>query len=304
MDTTSPPRDLNIGRHELYQYYPDKQESLICLEATYAEVNQSSLWNTASEMVKERLRTDSAVVKATSDLQIANDRFDSGTPAPPQRLGGAAEGAAQNLFGAGAFGNAPPNTPFCKAHFDPDLPTLPDDYNRAAELAMGPLRSQNIQWVHNTRWIKDTEFLEMRHQACDVLKMLVAAPWDHLVKDVTPVDFLEAAVRHLVMGDERSAVQQAEKLQGKTTGVPLNSPIGFVPQAHPLLQCLHDIPTFLEAPRRHFDALKALSVATEYKMRPHRFLKIVMRFVGPPLKDVHGRYLREIRSFTFEDLKP
>jgi hypothetical protein len=110
-------------------------------------------------------------------------------------------------------------------------------------------------------------------------------------------------VRHLVMGDERNTAQQAEKLQGKTTGVPLNSPTGFVPQTHPLLQCLHDIPTFLEALRRHFDALKALGVATEYKMRPHRFLQVVMRFVAPHLKDVHDRYLREIQSFTFEDLE-
>jgi hypothetical protein len=95
---------------------------------------------------------------------------------------------------------------------------------------MGPLRGNRIDWVWNTRFIPDQEFLDMMRQACTVLKMVATGHWAFMmVKKLTPLNFLEV-LRALVIGEERDNVQQAAKLKSITTGVPLNAPEGFVPQ--------------------------------------------------------------------------
>jgi hypothetical protein len=66
-----------------------------------------------------------------------------------------------------------------------------------------------------------------------------------MVKKLTPLNFLDI-LRALVIGEEQNDVQQAAKLKCITTGVPLNAPEGFVPEAHPLLHNAHDLPVWLD----------------------------------------------------------
>jgi hypothetical protein len=77
-----------------------------------------------------------------------------------------------------------------KSHPDPAR-VLPADFDMRVQLEMGPLRGNRIDWVWNTRYIPDQEFLDMMRQACTVLKMVVTGHWAFMVKKLTPQNFLK-----------------------------------------------------------------------------------------------------------------
>jgi hypothetical protein len=67
----------------------------------------------------------------------------------------------------------------------------------------------------------------MMRQACTVQKMMITGHWAFVVKKLTPLNSLDV-LRALVIGEERGNAQQAAKLKGIATGVPLKT--------HPLLR--------------------------------------------------------------------
>jgi hypothetical protein len=171
----------------------------------------------------------------------------SGTPAPAHRIGQAG-GVAQNLFGGVFNGQGNPDTPQVMAHFDPAL-QLPGDFEAQVRMEIGILKGPHgVKWVWNRRFIRDSDFLDIRRTACDVLKDLVTGPFEylhgHLVADVAPANF-EQKPRQLVVGHIQNATQQANKLNCEIIGCSEGAELGFQYGTHPLLKNKHDIPAFL-----------------------------------------------------------
>jgi hypothetical protein len=125
-----------------------------------------------------------------SQLRIANENFASGTPAPAHCTNPPGVNTVQNLFGGGgAAGRASADTPSMKSHPDPAR-APPADFDMRVQLETGPLRGNRIDWVWNTRFIPDQEFLDMMRQACTALKMMATTGhWAYMVKKLPPLNF-------------------------------------------------------------------------------------------------------------------
>ena len=177
-----------MQRSEAFQYYPDDQQSLVCQRSNPNAVQEATLHHIASETALLRLCSTSQPPAVQSQLRIASENFASGTPAPARYTNPAGVNIVQNLFGGGAAGRASAGTPSMKSHEDPAR-VLPADFDMRVQLEMGPLRGNQIDWVWNTRYIADPEFLDMMRQACTVLKMMVTGHWAFMVKKLTPQTF-------------------------------------------------------------------------------------------------------------------
>jgi hypothetical protein len=95
-------------------------------------------------------------------------------------------------------------------HFDPAL-QLPADFEAQVQMEMNILKGPNVKWVWNTRFIRDSEYLDIRRTACNVLKDLVTGPFAYMVREVSPANF-EQKLRQLVVGHVQNTTQQAHKL--------------------------------------------------------------------------------------------
>jgi hypothetical protein len=146
-------------------------------------------------------------------------------------------------------------------HLDPAL-QLPADFEAQVQMEIGILKGPNVKWVWNTRFIRDSEYLDIRKTACNVLKDLATGPFAYMVRDATPANF-EQKIRQLVVGHVQNTTQQAHKLACEITGCREDSSMGFRVGTHPLLKTKDDIPAFLEIQKAKFEELKALDVDTE-----------------------------------------
>jgi hypothetical protein len=169
-------------------------------------------------------------------------------------------------------------------HFGPAL-QLPADFEAQVQMEMNILKGPDVKWVWNTRFIRDSECLDIRKTACSVLKDLVTGPFAYMVRDAAPANF-EQKLRQLVVGHVQNTTQQAHKLACEITGCRGDSSLGFRVGAHPLLRNKDYIPAFLEIQKAKFEELKALDVDTEHKMHPGKFMEIIMtsasRGANPP----------------------
>jgi hypothetical protein len=84
-------------------------------------------------------------------------------------------------------------------------------------MEIGVLKGPDVKWVWNTRFIRGSEYLDIRKTACNVLKDLVTGPFVYMVRDVAPANF-EQKLRQLVVGHVQNTTQQAHKLTCEITG--------------------------------------------------------------------------------------
>jgi hypothetical protein len=165
-----------LARTEAFQYYPDSQLSLVCQGANPNSIQGAKIHHIAPETALLGLCNTSQPSVAQSQLRIANEHFASGAPAPARHITPPGVNIVQNLFGGGAAGRASTGTPSMKSHPDPAR-VLPADFDMRVQLEMGPLRGNRIDWVWNTGFIPDPQFLDMMRQACTVLKLVVTGHW-------------------------------------------------------------------------------------------------------------------------------
>jgi len=292
------PGHLHQEQDEVYQYHNIYCNSLMSERASAADVDEHTIYNIASEMAKLRQRDSSAAKEVVTDMQIAKDAFESGTPTPKKRP----TAVVQNIqFGAaGLGGNLSGSIPGWLSYDAPGQTVVVTEAE--VQAAIIPLRDQNLRWVYNARFIRDNDFFDIKQMACDVLKRLVVGPFEYLVKDVTPATFMNV-LRGLVIGEAQTSTQRAAELCAFINGIPLDAPPGFVAQTHPLLLQHHDIPAFMDAMEAKFKCLRALDVADEYKIHADLFLKTIMMFIGPFISSLTERYHRKLGTSQPFDLK-
>ena len=95
------PGHLHQEQDEVYQYHNIYCNSLMSERASAADVDEHTIYNIASEMAKLRQRDSSAAKEVVTDMRIAKDAFESGTPTPKKRP----TAVVQNIqFGAAGLG--------------------------------------------------------------------------------------------------------------------------------------------------------------------------------------------------------
>jgi hypothetical protein len=240
-------------------------------KATAADVGEHTIYNTASEMAKLRKRDSSAAKEVVTDMQIAKNAFESSTPNPKKRP----TAVVQNMqFGAAGLGGNPSRSiPGMLSYDGPGKTVVVTEAE--VQAAIIPLRSQNLKWAYNARFVRDNNVFDIRQMACDVLKRLVVGPFEYLVKDVTPATFMNV-LRGLVIGEVQTSTQRAaELLTAFINGIPLDAPPGFVAQTHPLLYCNTTI--WLDRATIQFRFLRpsSFNTALQLVLRPHFLVHFV-----------------------------
>jgi hypothetical protein len=88
-------------------------------------------------------------------------------------------GELQNLFGGGFAGHGNPDSPQLMTHYDPAL-QLPLAFEKQVQMEVLILKGCNAKWVWNTRFIRNSEYLDIRKTACNVLKELVTGHFAYM----------------------------------------------------------------------------------------------------------------------------